>query len=237
MGYIQGANRHEVIPFPERLDDYIAAANPVRFLDAFVDALDLAACGFRRAVPAATGRPGYAPGALLKLYLYGHLSRLRSRRRLGQETPRHVELLWLLKKRRPDHKPIANFRRRNLGPLRQVCRTVTLLCTKLDLCGAESVAIDGSKFRAVNAKERTFTRDKLKKLIVQIDARVPAYLQELDHSDDREERGTGGGAHAAALEAKIAALKRRKLLDEVCQAHLLSCGQEQLSLTDPGVVR
>jgi transposase len=233
MGYIQGANRHEVILFPERLDDYIAEDNPVRFLDAFVDELDLAACGFRRAVPAATGRPGYAPGALLKLYLYGYLSRLRSSRRLEQETQRNVELMWLLKKLRPDHKTIANFRKRNLEPLRQVCRTFTLLCKKLDLFGAELVAIDGSKFRAVNSKERNFTQDKLKKLIVQIDERVTAYLKELDHSDDQEERGIGGGAHAEALEAKIEALKQRKLLYEGFQAHLLSRGQEQLSLTDP----
>jgi transposase len=184
MGYIQGANRHEVILFPERLDDYMAEDNPVRFLDAFVDELDVAACGFRRAVPAATGRPGYAPGALLKLYLYGDLSRLRSSRRLEQATQRNVALMWLLKKLRPDHKTIANVRKRNLEPLRQVCRTFILLCKKLDLCGAELVAIDGSKFRAVNAQERNFTQDKLKKLLVRIDERVTADLKALDHSDD-----------------------------------------------------
>jgi transposase len=233
MGHIQGANRHDVILFPERLDDYIAEDNPVRFLDAFVDELDLEACGFQRAVPAATGRPGYAPGDLLKLYLYGYLYRLRSSRRLEQETQRNVELLWLLKKLRPDHKTIANFRKNNLEPLRQVCRTFTLLCKKLDLFGAELVAIDGSKFRAVNSKERNFTPDKLKKLIVQIDERVDAYLKELERSDDQEERGTGGGAHAETLAAKIEALKQRKLLSEGFQAPLLSRGQEQLSLTDP----
>lgn len=233
MGHIQGANRHDVILFPERLDDYLAEANPVRFLDAFVDELDLEACGFRRAVPAATGRPGYAPGDLLKLYLYGYLYRLRSSRRLEQETQRNVELLWLLKKLRPDHKTIANFRKNNLEPLRQVCRTFTLLCKKLDLFGAELVAIDGSKFRAVNSKERNFTPDKLKKLIGQIDERVDAYLKELERSDDQDERGTGGGAHAETLAAKIEALKQRKLLYEGFQAQLLSRGQEQLSLADP----
>jgi transposase len=233
MGHIQGANRHDVLLFPERLDDYIAEDNPVRFLDAFVDELDLAACGFQRAVPAATGRPGYAPGDLLKLYLYGYLYRLRSSRRLEQETQRNVELLWLLKKLRPDHKTIANFRKNNLEPLRQVCRTFTLLCKKLDLFGAELVAIDGSKFRAVNSKERNFTQGKLKKLIVQINERVDAYLKELDRSDDQEERGTGGGAHAETLAAKIEALQQRKLLYEGFQAQLRSRGQEQLSLTDP----
>jgi transposase len=233
MGHIQGANRHDVILFPERLDDYMAEDHPVRFRDAFVDALDLDACGFQRAVPAATGRPGYAPGDLLKLYLYGYLYRLRSSRRLEQETHRHVALLWLLKQLRPDHKTIANFRKNNLEPLRQVCRTFTWLGKTLDLFGAELVAIDGSKFRAVNAKERHFTQDKLKKLIVQIDERVDAYLKELDRSDDQEEQGTGGGAHAETLAAKIEALKQRKLLYEGFQAQLRSRGQEQLSLTDP----
>lgn len=233
MGHIQGANRHEVILFPERLDDYIAEDNPVRFLDAFVDELDLEACGFQRAVPAATGRPGYAPGDLLKLYLYGYLYRLRSSRRLEQETQRNVELMWLLKKLRPDHKTIADFRKDNLKPIRQVCRTFTLLCKKLDLFGAELVAIDGSKFRAVNAKERNFTPDKLTKLLAQIDERVTAYLKELERSDDQDNRGPVGGAHAEALAAKIAALKQRKLLYEGFQTQLRSSGQAQLSLTDP----
>jgi transposase len=232
MGYIYGANRHEVIVFPERLDNYIAEDNPVRCIDAFVDELDLAACGFHCAAPAVTGRPGYAPGDLLKLDLYGYLYRLRSSRRLEQETHRNVEVMWLLKKLRPDHKTIADFRKNNLKPIQQVCRTFTLLGKKLDLFGAEPVAIDGSKFRAVNAKERNFTQDKLTKLIAQIDERVDAYLKELDRSDDQEDRGTGGGAQAEALEAKIAALKQRKLL-EGFRAQLLSTSQEQRSLTDP----
>jgi transposase len=233
MGYIHGANRHEEICFPERLDDYIAEDNPVRFIDAFVDGLDLVACGFQRAVPAATGRPGYAPGDLLKLYIYGYLYRLRSSRRLEQETHRNIELLWLLKKLQPDHKTIADFRKHNLKPIRQVCRTFTLLCKKLDLFGAELVAIDGSKFRAVNAKERNFTQDKLTKLLAQIDDRVEAYLKELDHSDQQDDQGTVGGAQAEALAAKIEALQQRKLLYEGFQAQLLSSHQEQLSLTDP----
>jgi transposase len=202
MGYIYGANRHDVICFPERLDDYIAEDNPVRFIDAFVDELDLAACGFRRAMPAATGRPGYAPCDLLKLSLYGYLYRLRSSRRLEQEIHRNIELLWLLKKLRPDHKTIADFRKNNLQPLRQVCRTFTLLCKKLDLCGAELIAIDGSKFRAVNAKERHFTKDRLTKLLAQIDERIEAYLKELDSSDAQDDQGTVGGAQTKLLRQK-----------------------------------
>jgi transposase len=233
MGHIRGANRHDVILFPERLDDDIAEDNPVRFLDAFVDELALAACGCQRAVPAMTGRPGDAPGELLKLYLYGDLDRLRSRRRLAQATQRTVALLWLLQQLRPDHKTLANFRQNPLAPLRQVCRPFTLLCKKLDRCGAALGAIDGRKFRAVHAQERTFTPDKLKKLSVQIDARVDASLTALARSDDQEEQGTRGGAHAAALAAKIAALKQRKLRDEGCQEQLRASGQAQLSLTAP----
>jgi transposase len=233
MGYIYGANRHDVICFPERLDDYIAEDNPVRFIDAFVDELDLAACGFRRAMPAATGHPGYAPCDLLKLYLYGYLYRLRSSRRFEQEIHRNIELLWLLKKLRPDHKTIADFRKNNLQPLRQVCRTFTLLCKKLDLCGAELIAIDGSKFRAVNAKERHFTKDRLTKLLAQIDERIEAYLKELDSSDAQDDQGTVGGAQTEALAAKIEALKQRKLRDEGFQAQFLSSSRDQLSLTDP----
>jgi transposase len=212
MGFIQGANRHEEILFPERLDDYIAAENPVRFIDAFVDHLNLTTLGFQRATPAATGRPAYNPADLLKLYIYGYLYRLRSSRRLEQETHRNVELIWLLKKLRPDHKTIADFRKNNLTPIRQVCRTFTLLCKKLDLFGAELVAIDGSKFRAVNAKERNFTPDKLTKLLAQIDERVEVYLKELDRQDNQDDAGTPGGAVAANLQAKIEALQQRKLL-------------------------
>ena len=233
MGHIHGANRHDVILFPERLDDDIAEDTPVRFRDAFVDARDLEACGFQRAVPAATGRPGYAPGDLLKRSLYGSRSRLRSSRRLEQETQRHVELLWLLQKLRPDHKTIANFRQNTREPLRQVCHTFTLLCKKLDLFGAELVAIAGSQFRAVHSKERNFTQDQLKKLIVQIDERVDAYLKELERRDDQAARGTGGGAPAETLAAKIEALTQRKLLDAGVQAPLRARGQAQLALTDP----
>jgi transposase len=233
MGYLQGANCHEGIRFPERLDDSMAEDTPGRVLEALVDALDLAACGCQRAVPAATGRPDDAPGALVKRYRYGSLARLRSSRHLEQETPHHVEWLWLLKKLRPDYKTLAHFRQRHREPLRQVCRTCTRLCTKLDLYGAALVAIDGRQCSAVHAQERNCTQDKRKKLSVQIDERVTADLQALAHRDDQEERGTGGSAHAAALEAKIEALTQRQRLDEGFQAHLLARGPAQLSRADP----
>src|SRR5262249_12834560 len=218
MGFIHGAHRHEAILFPERLDDYMAAENPVRFLDAFVDHLDLTRLGFQRATPAATGRPAYNPADLLKRYLYGSLYRLRSSRRLEQETHRNVEVMWLLKKLRPDHKTIADFRKHNLKPLRQVCREFTMLCTQLDLFAGTLVAIDGSKFKAVNAKERNFTLDKLKHLLQQIDQRVEAYLKDLDGQDNEEDAGTPGGAVVENLQAKIEVLQQRKLLYADLQA-------------------
>jgi transposase len=233
MSFIHGANRHEEILFPERLDDYIAEDNPVRFIDAFVDHLNLTTLGFQRATPATTGRPAYHPADLLKLYMYGYLYRLRSSRRLEQETHRNVELLWLLKKLRPDHKTIADFRKNNLVPIRQVCREFTLLCKQLDLFAGELVAIDGSKFKAVNAKARNFTSDKLQRLLQQIDQRVEGYLQELDRGDNQEDAGTPGGAVAAHVQAKIAALQHRQLLYADLQAQLEASGATQLSLTDP----
>ena len=233
MGFIHGANRHEEILFPERLDDYIAEENPVRFIDAFVDHLNLTTLGFQRATPAATGRPAYDPADLLKLYIYGYLYRLRSSRRLEQETHRNVELMWLLKKLRPDHKTIADFRKHNLKPLRQVCREFTVLCKQLDLFAGTLVAIDGSKFKAVNAKERNFTSDKLKNLLQQIDQRVEAYLKDLDGQDNAEDAGTPGGAVVENLQAKIEVLQQRKLLYADLQAQLEASGETQLSRTAP----
>jgi transposase len=233
VGHIQGTNRHEEMLFPERLDDSISEANPVRLLDACVDALDRASLGFQRVKAAATGRPAYYPGDLLKLYIYGYLSHLRSSRRLEQETHRNSELLWLLKKLRPDHKTMANFRRDNLEPLRQVCRACTLLCKQLDLCSGELVAIDGSQCKAVHAQERTFTHSKLQRLLQQIDMRIEVYLQELERGDHEEDHGAPGGARAEQLQGKIEELKQRKLLYEAFQGQLRTNGQEQLSLTDP----
>ena len=140
MSYIEGVDRQQGWLLPERLEDYVSAENPVRFLDAFVDSLDLAALGFQHAVPSDTGRPPYAPGDLLRLYLYGYLNRLRSSRRLEREAQRNVELLWLLRQLRPDFKTIADFRKDNLAALRGVCREFTLLCRQLDLFGGELVA-------------------------------------------------------------------------------------------------
>jgi len=174
MAYIAGTDRTQAVLLPEVLDDYVTADNPVRFLDAFVAQLDLAGLGFQRAVPADTGRPGYDPGDLLRLYLYGYLHRLRSSRRLEQETHRNVELMWLLRGLRPDFKTIADFRRDHPQALKGVCREFILLCKRLNLFGGELLAIDGSKFRAVNARDRSYTAPRLKELVWKVDPPSPA---------------------------------------------------------------
>jgi len=216
---------------PEVLDDYVAAANPVRFLDAFVAQLDLGALGFQRAVPAETGRPGYDPGDLLRLYLYGYLHRLRSSRRLEQETHRNVELIWLLRRLTPDFKTIADFRRDHPEALKRVGREFILLCRRLRLFGGELLAIDGSKFRAVNARDRCFTPAKLVKLQREIDQTIARYLRDLEHQD-RAEVGTEGPT-AAGLQEKIAALRERQAQYAVWEQQLAASGATALSLTDP----
>src|SRR6516225_10599875 len=177
MNHRCGIDRSQTVLFPESLEDYIPADNPVRFLDAFVRELDLHALGFAKARCAETGRPPYDPAAMLKLYLYGYLHRIRSSRGLEAECHRNVEVIWLLRKLAPDFKTIADFRKDNLKPLKAVSRRFTLLCRKLELFGGELLAIDGSKFKAVNARDKNFNADKLKELIAHADRRLAEYLQ------------------------------------------------------------
>jgi transposase len=183
MPHVQGVARDQVVLLPPSLDDYVAADNPVRFMDAFVDQLDLQGLGFKRVIPADTGRPAYHPGDLLKLYVYGYLNRVRSSRLLEREAQRNVEVMWLLKKLTPDYKTIADFRAVHPEAIKAVCREFTELCKTLDLFGGELVAIDGSKFRAVNSRKRNFTPASLKKRLSEIKQRIDAYLRELDRAD------------------------------------------------------
>jgi transposase/macrodomain Ter protein organizer (MatP/YcbG family) len=231
MAYIAGTDRSQAVLLPEVLDDYVGADNSVRFLDAFVAQLDLGALGFQRAVPAETGRPGYDPGDLLRLYIYGYLHRIRSSRRLEQETHRNVELMWLLRRLTPDHKTIADFRRDHPQAVKGVCREFNLLCRRLDLFGGELLAIDGSKFRAVNARERSFTPAKLAKLQREIDETIARYLKALERQDQAE-AGTEGPT-AAGLQEKIAALEERRTRYTALQHQLAASGATALSLTDP----
>jgi transposase len=230
MKHRVGLDRSQTLLFPERLEEYIAAENPVRFLDAFVGSLDLCALGFAKARCADTGRPPYDPAVLLKLYLYGYLHRVRSSRMLEAECQRNVEVIWLLGKLVPDFKTIADFRKDNLKPLQAVARQFTVLCRKLELFGGELLAIDGSKFGAVNARDQNFNPAKLKELIERADARLAEYLQQLD-AGDAVQPGTAA-LSKIELAQKIAALQERQdwhqeLLEQ------LDAEQKQISVTDP----
>jgi transposase len=231
MPHIQGVQRDAVLHFPPSLDEYITDDNPVRFIDAFVDQLDLEELGFLRVVAAPLGSPAYHPAALLKLYIYGYLNRLRSSRLLERETRRNVELMWLRNPLTPDFKTIADFRKDNLQPIQKVCRAFTLLCKQLDLFGGELVAVDGSKFKAVNSRKRNFTPEKLTKALEHIDTKIAEYLQALSTAD--AETPTRPDLTAAELHQRIAQFRERKQHYEQVQQRLAQSGQSQISLTDP----
>ena len=230
MKHRAGLDRSQTLLFPERLEDYIAAENPVRFLDAFVAKLDLHTLGFAKARCADTGCPPYDPAVLLKLYLYGYLHRVRSSRLLEAECHRNVEVIWLTGKLAPDFKTIADFRKDNLKPLKAVARQFTLLCRKLELFGGELLAVDGSKFAAVNARDQNFNAAKLQDLIERADERLSEYLNELD-SADAAEPGVAALSQSE-LAAKIAALQERQDWHKELLAQL-DAEQKQVSVTDP----
>src|SRR6266513_2256338 len=224
MDYIRGVNRNQVILFPESVEDYITEENPVRFIDAFVSSFDLAQLGFTRAQPAETGRPAYDPGDLLRLYLYGYLNRVRSSRMLERETKVNIEMMWLLGKLSPDFKTIADFRRDNLKAIKQVCREFTLLCRKLKLFGGELVAIDGSKFKAVNNRRRNFSEARLTKAIKALEEKIDGYLDELDQADADEPEPDEPRPSAAELGAKIKTLQERKAKYQALKAGMETNG-------------
>ena len=231
MPHIAGHNRSQALLLPESVDDYVGPENPVRFIDAFVDGLDLAAAGFVRVAPQVTGRPGYAPKDLLKLYVYGYLNRVRSSRRLEAETHRNIEVIWLLRHLKPDFKTIADFRRDNRIAFRPIFRQFVLLCRQLDLFGRELLAVDGTRIKAVNNKDRNFTRASLTKFIEAADAKLDDYLQRLDQSDVSES-GTAG-SRTKNLAEKIAAIRERRTRCKAMLTELDRTGEEQISLTDP----
>ena len=231
MPHLQGVSREATLVLPATLDEYITAENPVRFIDAFVDQLDLQALGFARVIAAVDGRPAYHPGDLLKLYVYGYLNRVRSSRLLERETRCNVEVMWLLKKLTPDHKTIATFRAQQRAAIQQVCWEFTQVCKALDLFGGEFVAIDGSKFQAVNSRKRNFTQASVKQHLKRINRWITAYLQDLDQVD-------AGSAPvkpptAEELRAKIEQLRPRQAKYEAIQQQLEARGDTQLSQTDP----
>lgn len=233
MGYIAGEDRRQTILFPEALDDYVSEDNAVRFIDVFVESQDMQELGFERATAKETGRPGYDPRDLLRLYIYGYVNEVRSSRKLERETQRNVELMWLMGRLRPDHKTIADFRKDNLKGIKKVCREFTQLCKRMGLLGGELVAVDGGKFRAVNSRERNYSRKKLERVEAKIDRKIEEYLKSLDEADAKEEEEGVREVSAEELREKIEALKKEKKKYGELKKSLDQSGQTQVSLTDP----
>lgn len=229
--FVEGLDRGQSTLFPASLDDYVTEDNPVRAVDVFVDGLDLDTLGFVGVRPLETGRPGYHPGVMLKLYIYGYLNRVPSSRRLERECQRNIEMIWLTGQLAPDFKTIADFRKDNGKAIREVCREFVALCRKLDLLVAASVAIDGSKFKAVNARDKNFTEAKMKRRLERIDESIARYLSQLETADRHGD---------AVPEAKVARLKGKieKLKEEIVRlnainAEMMKSEGKQISLTDP----
>ena len=229
--FVEGQSRTQGALLPESLDDFVAEANPVRVIDVFVDELDLRKLGFTGVDPAATGRPAYHPAVLLKLYIYGYLNRIQSSRRLEREAQRNLELMWLLGRLTPDFKTIANFRKDNPKGIRGVCRQFVVLCRELGLFAEAVVAIDGSKFKAVNNRDRNFTSAKLQRRMQEIEASIERYLVEMD-SADRQEPAVAQ-AKKERLADKITTLKARMKELEAIGVQLENAPDKQISLTDP----
>ena len=227
-GFIQGQDRSQATLFPERLDDYVAEDSPVRVIDVFIDEWDLGSLGFRTQAND-TGRPAYHPATMLKLFVYGYLNRVQSSRRLEREAQRNVELMWLTGRLAPDFKTIADFRKDNGEGIRRVCRQFVILCRNLNLFANALVAIDGSKFKAVNNRDRNFTRAKMKHRLAQVEASIDRYLQQLAEADLR----APAEDKTQRLEDKIAALKQEMARLKKVEARMLSSPGQQISLTDP----
>ena len=230
--FIEGVDRGQSTLFPDRLEDWIGDDNAVRVVDVFVDELDLGGLGFGRVQPLSTGRPGYRAAVLLKLYIYGYLNRVQSSRRLEREAGCNVEAMWLTSRLVPDHKTIADFRKDNGRAIRQVCARFVALCRQLGLLADAGVAIDGSKFKAVNARDRNFTRAKMKRHMAQIEASVGRYLDQLD-SADRQEPSLGRTTKIDRLADKITKLREEMQRLEKLEVRMLGEPDQQISLTDP----
>src|SRR5271168_3873536 len=230
--FVEGTDRGQSTLFPEYLEDWIDESNPVRVIDVFVDQLDLGELGFDGIAPEATGRPSYHPAVLLKLYIYGYLNRVQSSRRLEREAGRNVEVMWLTGRLSPDHKTIADFRKDNGGAIRKVCARFIMLCRRLDLFAEASVAIDGSKFKAVNNRDKNFTRAKMQRRQKQIEESVARYLSQLDTAD-RQDPSEALTTKTNRLKEKIETLKQQMRRLERLKVEMLATPDQQISLTDP----
>jgi transposase len=229
--FVVGDDRSQSTLFPERLDDYLGDDNPVRAIDVFVDELDLAELAFGGVEPEATGRPAYHPAILLKIYIYGYLNRVQSSRRLERECQRNIELVWLTGRLMPDFKTIADFRKDNGEAIRKICREFVVLCRRLELFSDASVAIDGSKFKAVNTRDRNFTQAKMQRRLEQIDESIARYLAQLDSADRQVEAVPE--AKITRLNEKIATLRQEIQRLNALNAQMMQTEDKQISLTDP----
>lgn len=229
--FVEGDDRSQDMLLPASLEDYIGEDNPVRVIDVYVDALDLLELGFTRTIPKATGRPGYHPSTLLKLYIYGYLNRIQSSRRLEREAGRNIELMWLTGRLAPDFKTIADFRRDNGPAVQSACSQFISLCRDLGLFMRAAAAIDGAKFKGVNARDRNFTKGKLKRRIGQVEKSIGRYLQSLDAADAQD--GDIAEAKADKLREKITAMKAKLAELKARDAELDASPDKQISLTDP----
>ncbi len=230
--FVEGVDRSQSTLFPDRLEDWIGDDNAVRVIDVFVDGLDLGGLGFGRVEPRATGRPGYHPSDLLKLYIYGYLNRVQSSRRLEREAGRNVEVMWLTGRLTPDHKTIADFRKDYGRGIRKVCAQFVALCRQFGLLADASVAIDGAKFKAVNTRDRNFTKAKMTRRMAQIEEGVARYLGQLD-SADRQEPSLARTSKIEHLNDKIAKLKEEMVRLAALEEEMLARPEQQISLTDP----
>jgi len=231
MGYIEGENRNQIILFPESIDDYVSDNNSVRIIDEYIEQLDLKRLGFQRATNPSLGRPPYRPKDMLKLYLYGYLNRVRSSRRLEQEASRNLEVIWLIRKLKPDFKTIADFRKDNKKALKKVFRDFTKLCDEWELFGKELIAIDGSKFRACNSKKNNYNTKKLERHLKYLDEKIDKYIQELDQVDRAE--ASLKKPDALTIKDRIQQLRDRKEKYASHQRKLKQSGENEISTTDP----
>ena len=236
-GFVAGAARGQAALLPECLDDWVDDSNPVRAVDVFVEALDLRDLGFAGVDPAATGRPAYHPSVLLKLYIYGYLNRVHSSRRLEREAGRNLEVIWLLGRLAPDHKTIADFRKDNGPAIKKVCAQFVELCREMGLLAKASVAIDGSKFKAVNSRDNNFTKGKLERRLKQIEESVARYLSQIDTADRHAAAGEDASETVVLTKTRLKE-KLAKLEEEVkrlkgIEKQVLASPDQQVSLTDP----
>ena len=230
--HVDGAHRKQTILFPHALDEYVDEGNPVRFIDAFIDSLHLEKLGFKHSVPCDVGRPSYDPSDLLKLYVYGYLNQVRSSRKLERECHRNVEVMWLIKKLIPGFKTIADFRKDNVGCIKPVFKEFVYLCRSLDLYGAQLVAIDGTKFKAVNSKSNNLNEKTVALRLKKTEEKIAEYLIEMDEND-KADSDRNDHVKVAEIKANISRLEEKKKQYEQAQDQMKSTGQREVSLVDP----